>query len=87
MDIGLVVDKETPGKGRIRFEKIPAQKVIMAYYIGDYNNFSPVYDALHQTIKESEMQITGNPCEIYITGPQQEKDSTKWETDIYFPVK
>lgn len=87
LDMGFAVDKQTPGKGRVRFEKIPPQKIVMAYYFGDYNNLSPAYNALNKYIREAGKQIAGNPWEIYITDPGTEKDTLKWETDIFFPVK
>jgi len=87
MDMGFAIDRPAEGKGRIRFEKIPAQKVVMAYHYGNYNNFISVYDALGKYIKASGKQIAGNPWEIYITDPGVEKDTTRWETDIFFPVK
>jgi effector-binding domain-containing protein len=87
LDMGIPVDRIVNGTGRVRFEKIPATDVVMAYYFGNYDNLSPVYRALERYISESGKNISGNPGEIYITDPMTEKDTSRWETDIYYPVK
>ncbi|MCX6250716.1 MAG: SRPBCC family protein [Bacteroidetes bacterium] len=88
MDFGFPVDKTIEkGKGRVRFEKFPAQQVMMAYYHGPYDKTGPTYWALEQSIKESGKQISGAPVELYVTDPMMEKDTAKWETDIFFPIK
>jgi effector-binding domain-containing protein len=87
MDLGIAVEKAEKGKGRVRVEKIPAMKVVIANYFGPYDKTAPVYYALEKYIKESGMEEAGGPWEIYITDPMQEKDPMKVQTDILFPVK
>jgi len=87
MDIGFLVENADKGKGRVRVETLPAHNVVMAYYIGPYDKMGDTYRALHQYIKEAELQITGGPCEIYVNDPMSEKDPAKLETDVLFPVK
>ncbi len=87
MDLGIPVDKIAAGKGRVRSATLPEQKAVMAHYFGAYEKIGPVYNALHQYIKESEKVIAGAPWESYITDPMNEKDTAKWETGVVFPVK
>jgi len=87
MDIGIPVEKAASGKGRIRVEKLPSRKVIMANYFGPYDKTANTYYILEQYIREAGMEINGNPWEIYVTDPMKEKDTTKWQTNILFPVK
>jgi effector-binding domain-containing protein len=87
MDLGMAVEKAEKGKGRIRVEKIPAMKVLIAHYFGPYDKTASVYYAMEKYIKESGMEETGGPWEIYVTDPTQEKDPMKVQTDIMFPVK
>lgn len=87
MDIGISIEKGEKGKGRIRVETIPAQKVVMVHYFGTYEKIGRTYNILHQYIKENEKETAGGPWEIYITDPMTEKDTAKWETSIVFPVK
>jgi len=87
MDLGIAVEKADKGVGRIRVETIPAQKVAIAHYFGGYDKIASTYYILEQYIRESGKQVSGNPWEIYITDPTVEKDTSKWATDILFPIK
>ncbi|MEI6898569.1 MAG: GyrI-like domain-containing protein [Bacteroidota bacterium] len=87
MDIGIPVEKAEKGKGRIRVEKIPAQKAIQATYFGPYDKIAPVYNALHQYLKEGGLVEAGGPWEVYVTDPMKEKDPSKLETHVLFPIK
>ena len=31
--------------------------------------------------------IIGNPWEVYIAGPMNEPDTSKWITEIYYPIQ
>lgn len=87
MNFGIPVDKLEKGAGRVWGEQLPAQNVVMAYYFGPYDKIAKTYYILDQYIRESGKQVVGGPWEIYVTSPMTEKDSTKWETDVLFPVK
>jgi len=87
MDLGIPAEKAVVGKGRVRVEKLPSQAVVVAHYFGPYDKTASVYYILEQYIRESGKQVAGAPWEIYITDPMTEKDTSKWATDIAFPVK
>jgi effector-binding domain-containing protein len=88
MDIGAPVDKPVEkGKGRVRFEKIPAMEVMVAHYFGPYDKMAKAYWVLSQSIKEAGKKEAGGPWEVYISDPGVEKDPAKLQTDIFFPVK
>ena len=86
-DMGIVVDKTNKGKGRVRFETLPAQNGVVAHYIGPYDKTADTYRFLDQYIKEAELQPVGGPREIYLSDPMTEKNPSKLATDIVFPVK
>jgi effector-binding domain-containing protein len=62
------------------------QKVVMVKFQGPYNTISEAYTALNTYIAENELGINGSPWEEYITNPQFESDSSKMQTNIYYPV-
>lgn len=66
--------------------EIKACKVVKGVHMGDYSEMEPTYDAVSTYIEEKGYQVAGNAWEVYITDPEVEKDTTKWETHIYFPV-
>jgi effector-binding domain-containing protein len=87
MDIGMPVEMAENAKGRIRIEKLPEQKALVADYFGPYEKTADVYRFLDQKMKECGFTEAGGPWEIYITDPTMEKDTARWETQIVFPVK
>jgi effector-binding domain-containing protein len=87
LDLGAIVVNPGKNEGRIRVETLPAHKAVVAHYFGPYEKTASTYMALDKYIKESGFTQAGGPMEIYITDPMVEKDTTKWATDILFPVK
>lgn len=63
-----------------------AQKTIMVKYFGPYDLISGAYNAMQTYINDRELQITGPAWEEYVTNPNKEVDSTKWQTNIYYPL-
>ena len=86
-DMGMQVESGAEGAGRVRVENIPATKVVMAYYFGPYEKTYGAYMALDKYVKAENLEEAGGPWEIYVTDPTTEKDTSKWETHIAFPVK
>ncbi len=80
------VIEATEGNERVRGWEWAAHKAVMTRYFGAYEDTEPTYDALQRYAEENGLTISGSPYEIYITDPTTEPDTSKWETDIYFPV-
>jgi effector-binding domain-containing protein len=66
---------------------IPAGKNLHIEYIGGYAGSANAHIAMDNYMKEHNL-LQGIPVmEEYVVGPAQESDSTKWKTNIYYPVK
>jgi effector-binding domain-containing protein len=66
---------------------IPEGKFVWVKYIGPYEQSDIAWNNLDKYIKDNKLEMRGDPFEEYITDPGTEADSTKWITNIYFPVK
>ncbi len=66
---------------------IPEGNVIFVKYIGPYKNSTIAWKNLDKYMKNNNLEMRSDPFEEYITDPSTENDSTKWITNIYFPVK
>lgn len=73
-------------KGPIVFRETTPSKVMVVKYYGDYNKVENVYIAAYDYLKAKGKSSMGAPMEIYITDPGIEKDTTKWLTEIVFPL-
>lgn len=73
--------------GRVKTMEVAAGRAIKMHYWGDYNKMGDAHKAMQDYIAQNHLTITGAPWEVYITDPMTEKDTAKWHTEIYYPVK
>jgi len=83
----LVKDSLFIEDSRIKLNKINTGKVITATHYGGYDRIPETYFSINEWIRRNEVQVTGAPWEIYVVDPSLEQNSTKWITEIYFPIQ
>jgi len=86
-DMAAVVGaaKGTKAKGWETYT-IPAGKVLQIEYFGDYNKIGAAHEAMGKYLAEKKL-TNGWVLEEYITDPMSEKDTAKWQTNIYYMLK
>jgi effector-binding domain-containing protein len=62
-------------------------KAIKGIHTGDFGKMMATHEEIMKYISLKKLEINGAPSEVYITDPMAEKDTTKWVTEIYYPVK
>lgn len=83
----LVVDRIIDGNSFVSFQETPQIKVVKAVYFGNYDKISEAWAVVETFIQQRQLEPAGPPWEEYITDPMIESDTTKWQTNIYYPVK
>lgn len=73
--------------GTVNYHDIKGGNNLIVHYFGNYGNLSPVYNAAFQYIAQNGLKSTGAPMEIYVTDPSMEKDTSKWLTELVFPIE
>jgi len=73
-------------EGDVKFHETAQSNVLVVKYYGNYGKTEPVYMAAYDYIKAKGKSSSGAPMEVYITDPGMEKDTTKWLTEIVFPL-
>ena len=61
--------------------------MLVVSYMGPYEGTPAGHEAAETYIKTNNLEVIGAPWEKYVTDPMTEKDSTKWLTEICYPVK
>lgn len=56
-------------------------------HYGSYSNLQDTHNQINKYIAYKGLQISGAPWEVYLTDPEIEKDTAKWVTEVYYPVK
>lgn len=64
---------------------IPQSKALMAVHKGPYSTMMMEHGMLMKSVTDKKLQST-LVLEEYVVGPRQDKDSTKWVTNIYYLV-
>lgn len=70
----------------IRMEDIPASRAISVTYTGPYDRMAEAHNSLDKYLAEKKLQQKAPVIEQYISGPYNEKDSSKWITRILYLV-
>ncbi|HMU45658.1 MAG TPA: GyrI-like domain-containing protein [Chitinophagaceae bacterium] len=70
----------------INIISIPASKAVVANYYGSYDHIKDAYNSLDKYFKENDLKRKMPVIEQYVSGPQSEKDTSKWLTKIVYLV-
>lgn len=66
---------------------IPGGETVTVSHYGMYENLPASYKVIEDWIQENGYIKMGNSYEVYVTDPGSEPDSSKWETQLFYPVK
>lgn len=72
---------------KVEYYAANAINVIWLKYVGSYENSAIGWETLDKYLANNKLQMAGFPYEEYVSGPENEADTLKWVTNIYFPVK
>ena len=86
-EFGFPTEKKYEGNEIVKFIEIPSGKVIMASHFGHFKTVKLTHDYVRNYMKENNLEQIGRHWDIYITNPLQESNQSKWETQVFFPIK
>ncbi|MGQ8338848.1 SRPBCC family protein [Sunxiuqinia sp. A32] len=72
--------------GIIQAREIKAGTYVHADHFGPYDQLEKTHSFIQKWMHQHELFVNGSPIEKYYTDPQNEPDSTKWHTSIYYPI-
>ena len=87
MDACIPINKTAKKEGNIQLGKYAGGNMLVVSYMGPYEGTPAGHEAAETYIKTNNLEVIGAPWEKYVTDPMTEKDSTKWLTEICYPVK
>ena len=59
---------------------------LVGKHYGSYESLSETWNAMESYVSCNGVEVIGSPIEMYVTDPGMEPDTTKWETQIIYPV-
>ncbi|MBO9565956.1 MAG: GyrI-like domain-containing protein [Niastella sp.] len=86
MMVALPINKALSGKGSIIYRELPAGKLLVAEVQGGPARVREAFRQLENYLVEHKYESPAIPFESLVTNRQQESDTTKWVTRIYYPI-
>lgn len=97
LEVGVPVAKAVKGDGGIRAGVIPAGRYVSLTHLGDYGELMATNGALQNWAKSKHLTFKMQKgakgdefvsrLEFYKSGPWDQKDPAKWETEVLYMVK
>jgi effector-binding domain-containing protein len=89
MDATCAVPVDEKAKLPKKYERLKreAGRAAVAVHKGNYNTLPNTYSQLDQYIRYKGYNVVGTPMEVYVTDPTVEKDTSKWITNVYYPIQ
>jgi effector-binding domain-containing protein len=81
----VAADAKMPTKYKVM--QTSGGKAVKAIHTGDYAKLKSTHEQISQYMSFKKLEVNGAPWEVYMTDPRVEKDTTKWVTEVYYPVK
>lgn len=82
-----VADNSAEGTDGITNGTSYAGNALKTVMMGGYGNGEDPHNAIADYAEANQVEIIGAPWEVYVSGPATEPDTTKWLTEIYYPIK
>jgi effector-binding domain-containing protein len=54
---------------------------------GSYDNLYETHTQIGKYLEMKKLEMNGPVLEVYVTDPMTEKDTSKWITEVYYPIK
>ncbi len=87
MEAGFYIKNKVAGKDNIVCIEIPKGNFVTATHFGAYETTYKSHELIEKYIKDNKLVTTGVSSESYNTDPETEPDMTKWQTQIFYPIK
>lgn len=87
LEAGFPVATPVSGDGRVMPGELPAGRIAQAWHAGGYDTVAETYSRLETWIREHGHALAGPPWEVYLTDPTSEPDSSRWMTQILWPIR
>lgn len=83
---GIPVASGTAAGDGMEIVTIPAGSAYKYVHMGAYEETEAAHNAINQYMYSTGNLPTGAPWEIYVTDPGMEPDTSKWVTEIWYPI-
>jgi len=87
LEAGCPVSGHGPSEGDVVESRLPGGRTLVTRHVGPYDKLHDAHMACLAYADENELTLNGAPWEVYFTDPDFEPDSSKWITEVCYPVE
>jgi len=87
MELAIPVADSISVPDHLTMGRIPAGNALKLKHKGSYETLGDSWEAFEEYNAAHNVEPRWYPYEVYLTDPEQEPDTSKWVTEIVFPVK
>jgi effector-binding domain-containing protein len=85
MEVGVPIGAKLEGRERIEAAELPGGATATTVHVGSYAGLGAAHAALTEWLESKGMRA-GTPWEVYLAGPPEIDDSSRWLTRIVYPI-
>ncbi|HVT11845.1 MAG TPA: GyrI-like domain-containing protein [Fimbriimonadaceae bacterium] len=86
IEAGCWIQGDGPKEGEVHEGGTPGGRAVFTRHVGPYDALKGAHDGCTSYIAANGLKMSCAPFEVYVTDPGMEPDSSKWITDLYYPV-
>lgn len=87
MEVGFPLRQPMATSGRVVGRELQATLAAVAWHHGAYDGIGEAHRAVEAWLQEQGIEASGPPWEVYWTGPRDDRDSSKWVTEVGYPFR
>ena len=87
MSAAIPVTTVATGTDEIEYREFEERKALQIYYYGAYDETGDAYYTMDEYMQENDHVSDGAVIEVFVTDSMSEPDTSKWLTQIIYPVK
>lgn len=87
LDAGMPFEGTATASGLMKIIELKGGNAVKVDYYGGYMGIGSAHEAIDKWLKANDAKAVGPAWEVYATDPGTEKDSTKWLTEVIYPIK
>ena len=87
VEFALPVVNPVESRGKFRAGVIPGGEFIVGEHLGHHDELPELWNYFEDFIAENNLTVRWSPYEHFVTIPSMEPDTSKWLTNVVFPVE
>jgi effector-binding domain-containing protein len=86
-EAGFPLSEAVSGEGRIAAGELPGGLAAVTTHVGPYEGLQDTHAAMGEWVLAHGHDPSGPVWEIYLTGPVDEEDPSRWRTEVVWPLR